>query len=83
MADEKAGQFDPDEHKAGEVVEHLEGASEQEKAAVVAQELQRDKPRSTVIKAAGLDPNKRYDASGRELMAHEVSPAKKSDSEEG
>lgn len=80
MADEKAGQFDPDEHKAGEVVEHLEGASEQEKAAVVAAELQRDTPRKSVIKAAGLDPNKRYDASGRELFGHEVAPKRREES---
>ena len=79
MADEnkKAGAYDPDAHKATEVVEHLEDASEEEKAAVATAERERDHPRKTVLEAAGVDPNARTDASGRVLNAWEVAPKKR------
>lgn len=59
---------------AADVKADLEGASEEERKEIVSEELQRDNPRKTVLEAAGLDPNKRYDASGRELFGWEVAP---------
>jgi len=70
-----AEDFNPEEHTAPEVVEHLEDASDEEKKAVGAAELQ-GKGRKTVLEAAGVDPNARMDASGRVLNPWEVDPPK-------
>lgn len=72
MADE---QFDPSEHKAGDVVAHIADAPPEEVSAIVAAE-RADKNRVTVLKAAGeeVDVNARYDASGRRLFDWEVAP---------
>lgn len=76
---ENEGPFDPSEFKAPEVVEHLAEADDAEKAAIAAAELQRAKPRKTVLEAADADPNQRYDASGRALMPWEVLPKPRED----
>lgn len=74
MSDEQQD-FDPSEHTAPEVVEHLSEADEAERRRVAAAELaEREKPRVSVMEAAGVDPNVRMDASGRELLGHEVAP---------
>lgn len=65
--------FNPDDHTAPEVVEELKDATEEEKAAIVSAEMA-GKNRSSVLKAADVDPNERRDASGRVLMDHEVAP---------
>lgn len=68
-------EFDPSEHKAAEVVEELEGASEEEKLRIAAAE-QADKNRKTVLEAAGVEEDVRLDASGRRLHPWEVLPKK-------
>lgn len=68
-------EFNPTDHKAAEVKEKLETASPQEKEAIVAAERNSGSPRKSVLEAAGVDPNVRTDAAGRELLAHEVDPA--------
>lgn len=70
MADE----FDPNEHTAEEVKAELAEASEEEKAQIVTAEKQ-GKSRKSVLQAAGVDPNVRTDASGRELFPWETAPA--------
>lgn len=66
-------EYNPDEHKAADVVEKLEGASEEDKNKIVAAELQ-GKQRKSVLEAAGVDAGARMDASGRVLGDHEVLP---------
>lgn len=70
--------FDPGEHTAPEVVDHLNEADEEEKRRVAAAELaERDKPRVSVLDAAGFDKGVRMDASGRVLNDWETSPKPK------
>lgn len=79
MADE---QFDPSEHGAQEVADAVVEAAEAgdlEEAERIAREEAADKGRVTVMKAAAeagvdVDPNARYDASGRALNPWESTP---------
>lgn len=65
--------FNPDEHKAADVVDKLESASAEDKDKIVAAELQ-GKQRKSVLEAAGVDVGARMDGSGRVLLDHEVLP---------
>lgn len=66
-------EFDPTDHKATEVVEQLQEASEEEKLQIAAAE-QAGKNRKSVLEAAGVDESVRLDASGRRLNPWEVAP---------
>lgn len=69
--------MDETNKSAAEVKEELKEASEPERQQIVAEELQREQPRKTVLAAAGVDPDVRRDASGRALNGWEVAPKKK------
>jgi hypothetical protein len=68
-------EFNPSDHKADEVVEKLEEASEEERLKIAAAE-QADKGRKSVLEAAGVEGDVRLDASGRRLHPWEVLPKK-------
>jgi hypothetical protein len=70
--------FNPSEHKAAEVVEELEDATEAERLRIAAAE-QADKNRKSVLEAAGVEEGERLDASGRRLHPWEVLPKKAED----
>jgi hypothetical protein len=66
-------EYNPDEHKAGDVVDKLEEATPEEKDQIVAAEL-KGKQRKSVLEAAGVDVGARMDGSGRVLNDWEVLP---------
>lgn len=71
-----AEEFDPAEHTAAEVKEELDKAAPDEAKKIAGAEAS-GKGRKTVLEAAGLDPNSRYDVSGRQMHPWEVSPRPK------
>lgn len=66
-------EYNPDEHKAADVVDKLEKASDEDKSKIAAAELQ-GKQRKSVLEAAGVDVGARMDGSGRVLNDWEVLP---------
>ena len=64
-------QFDPSSAGVDAVLEKLEKADAEERQRILAAEVS-GKKRKTVLEAYGIDPDARYDESGRQLYPWEV-----------
>lgn len=63
--------YDPNDHKAQDVLKQLEKSSPEEQQQILAAE-RGGQARVTILEAYGIDPDERVDASGRVLYPWEV-----------
>lgn len=73
-------QFDPSEKGVEDVLKHLEKSDKTERDRVLAAEVG-GKKRKTVLEPYGIDPDARYDGSGRQLYPWEVDADKMADAD--
>lgn len=66
-------EFDPSQKSVDEVLKYLSTATKTERNRVLAAETA-GKKRKTVLEEYGIDPDARFDASGRQLYPWEVAP---------